>query len=413
MSHPRGPDFQADLILVCGSLEAGGIARVVSTLANEWSRRGRKISVITLADRPMFYALDAAVHHVAMEQGTPWLALPLRSGRACLTHLGRARPFLIAVLGSPVYSLLANAVHRARLLGTLTLRAAALRRALKRIESPIVVAFGTGFNVTTLKACRGLERRVVISERTDPATWIDLWQELGRKYYKQAHLVTANTQSALRDIGAFVGTDKLAFAPNPLRMADGSDPNGKGPLPLSHSPAPLILNVGQLVPEKAQEVLLEAFALLGDDLCDWRLAVLGNGTLEEDLHSRAARLGIEERVDWHGVVADPYSFYRMASIFALPSRIEGTPNALLEAMSCGLPVVISDGAPGPLELIEDGQTGLVVPVNDPVALAAALRRLAQDEPLRLRLGAAARERVTEYDVPLALAKWESVVGLTC
>jgi glycosyltransferase involved in cell wall biosynthesis len=130
------------------------------------------------------------------------------------------------------------------------------------------------------------------------------------------------------------------------------------------------------------------------------------------LQAQAKALGIAERVDWHGIVADPYHFYRSAHVFALPSRVEGTPNALLEAMSCGLPVVVSDGAPGPLELVEDGVTGLIVPVNDPAKLAAALRRLGNDGDLRARLGAAARERVTEYDLPRALGTWESIVGLT-
>jgi glycosyltransferase involved in cell wall biosynthesis len=166
-----------------------------------------------------------------------------------------------------------------------------------------------------------------------------------------------------------------------------------------------------MVWDKAQEILLEAFALLGDDLQDWRLAVLGDGRLENELRAMATGLGIHHRVDWHGVVADPYVFYRSACIFALPSRVEGTPNALLEAMSCGLPVIVSDGAPGPLELVQDGVTGLVVPVNDARALAAALHRLASDEALRRRLGAAARERVMEYSLPLALATWESVIGL--
>ena len=139
--------------------------------------------------------------------------------------------------------------------------------------------------------------------------------------------------------------------------------------------------------------------------------MVGEGRREGELRALAASLGIAPRVDWHGVVRDPYAFYHTASIFALPSRVEGTPNALLEAMSCGLPVVVTDSAPGPLELVDDGETGLVVPGGDARALAEALRLLARDEALRRRLGEAARERVREYDLPRALAAWESVVGI--
>ena len=211
----------------------------------------------------------------------------------------------------------------------------------------------------------------------------------------------------------FVGATKLAFVPNPLRLLNdnsGGHDDCSAPVPTR---SPFVLTVGRLVEDKAQDVLLEAFAQAGDRFKGWRLAVVGVGHLSEPLRAQAEALGIADRVEWHGLVRDPYVFYRAAHIFALPSRVEGTPNALLEAMSCGLPVVVSDGAPGPLELIEDGVTGLVVPVNDPTRLAAALRRLGTDDALRRRLGAAARERVTEYDLPRALATWESVVGLTC
>jgi glycosyltransferase involved in cell wall biosynthesis len=252
---------------------------------------------------------------------------------------------------------------------------------------------------------------LIISERNDPKrlSSIKHWDVRARKFYNRADLVTANTQRALGDMSDYVDVTKLAFVPNPLLHAHGHDLTY--PQSSESSPRPFILNIARLVCDKAQEVLLEAFALLGEDYKEWRLAVVGDGRLAAELRNHAACLGISERVDWHGVVRDPYPFYKTARIFALPSRVEGMPNALLEAMSCGLPVVVSDGAPGPLELVEDGVTGLVVRVNDPAELAAALRRLANDEPLRRRLGAAARERVNEYDLPRALAAWESVAGL--
>ncbi|HEX7955831.1 MAG TPA: glycosyltransferase, partial [Pyrinomonadaceae bacterium] len=143
----------------------------------------------------------------------------------------------------------------------------------------------------------------------------------------------------------------------------------------------------------------------------WRLAVVGDGEWRGELEAQAAALGITPRVHFTGVVEDPHPFYRAAGLFVLPSRVEGMSNALLEAMSHGLAPVVSDGAPGLTELVEDGVTGLVVPVDDPTALAEALGRLADDEGLRRRLGRAARARVEEYDVPRALAAWESALGM--
>lgn len=410
-------DFSADLILVCNSLDAGGIERVVSTLANEWSRRGRKVSVVTLHDGKRFYTLDPAVHHVVVEEhGASRLTYLLRMTRNVFVRLRTARPLMIALLGPALYDFISETGHRAFIAMYLAFETLGLRRALRRIDSDLVVSFGTAVNVITLKACHRLGRRVVISERNDPGRLIKLWENLWRQYYPLADVVTANTRGALSDMRDYVAQRKLAFVPNPLRLPNG---NGNGHSGNGHRPhkpattaAPFVLTVGRLVEDKAQDVLLDAFAQTGEAFKDWRLAIVGDGQLSGRLQAQAKALGISERVDWHGIVHDPYHFYRSAHVFALPSRVEGTPNALLEAMSCGLPVVVSDGAPGPLELVEDGVTGLIVPVNDPAKLAAALRRLGNDGELRARLGAAARERVTEYDLPRALGAWESIVGLT-
>jgi glycosyltransferase involved in cell wall biosynthesis len=244
-----GVDFSAELILVCNSLDAGGIERVVSTLANEWNRRGRRISVITLHDRERFYKLDPTIHHIVVEQqGTTWLSSFLRNGRDRLVKLRRLKPYMIKLLGSSIYYFFSEIIHRTHFILYLTFETLALRQALKRVESPVVVSFGTSVNVVTLKACKRLKKRVIISERNDPARLIQLWERLWRKHYRRAHLVTANTRTALRDISAFVEPNKLAFVPNPIVVGNSSghrQRNGNGKAP-AHARAPFILNVGRL-----------------------------------------------------------------------------------------------------------------------------------------------------------------------
>jgi glycosyltransferase involved in cell wall biosynthesis len=329
-----------------------------------------------------------------------WLAARFRS-------TAPSRWWLLSILIGGLYNLSYKHLYRIYFNLIYSCEAILLRRVLGRIASPLIVSLGTPINIITLRACKKSNSRIVISERNDPKRLSRMknWDVLARKFYNRADLVTANTRGALRDMSGFVEDAKLAFVPNPLVLL-----NSDGHQPVS-AQAPTILNVGRMVSDKAQSVLLDAFAQLGDEFNEWRLSIVGDGYLKDILHGQAVSLGINGRLDWHGVVADPYLHYRQAQVFALPSRVEGTPNALLEAMSCGLPVIVSDGAPGPLELIEDGVTGLVVPVNDAAALATALGRLASDEKLRRRLGAAGRERVSEYELSRSLAKWESVVGL--
>lgn len=417
---PRRVDFTADLILVCNSLDAGGIERVVSTLANEWSRRGRRVCVITQYDRQRFYALDREVHHVIIDRAAMGQVAELPNKfKSRLHELGFLKRRLLKPLSGAVRHVLAERLYRINFSLFFAYETRVLRRAIERVESPLVVSFGTSLNILTLKACRGLGRRVVISERSDAG--LQGWGRLSRRFYDRADVVTANSRGALRGLGDFIDPRKLTFVPNPLVLPDcngarastnaNASANTNASANASEECPPLFLTVGRLVWDKAYDVLLDAFAMLGEEFDGWRLSVVGGGHLKDALRAQAEGLGIARRVTWHGVVRDPHAFYRAASVFVLPSRTEGMPNALLEAMGSGLPVVVSDGAPGPLELVEDGVTGLVVPVNDAAALASALARLARDASLRRRLGDAARERASEHELPRALAAWESAIGI--
>ncbi len=152
-----------------------------------------------------------------------------------------------------------------------------------------------------------------------------------------------------------------------------------------------VTTIGRLSPQKAHDVLLDAAGLLFARRPNLRLMIVGQGRLEGQLREQAARLGIAGRVQFAGVRQDVAAALAESDIFVLSSRWEGVPVTAAEAMAAARPLVLSDvGGCG--DLVRHGVDGLLVPPGDPAALAAALELLADDPPLRRRLGLAARER---------------------
>ncbi|HMI57260.1 MAG TPA: glycosyltransferase [Gemmatimonadaceae bacterium] len=152
----------------------------------------------------------------------------------------------------------------------------------------------------------------------------------------------------------------------------------------------LIVSVGNLYPVKGHAVLIDALAKLRDRR-GWRVAIAGRGEEEPRLRAQAAAAGIGDRVHLLGFRDDIADILAAGDLFTMPSLSEGLPLALVEAMSFGLPVVVTrvGGVP---EVVTDGVEGFLVPPSDPGALAAALGALLDDASRRRQMGEAARTR---------------------
>ena len=150
--------------------------------------------------------------------------------------------------------------------------------------------------------------------------------------------------------------------------------------------------VANYLPVKGLERLIRVVAGLHPELPALRLVLIGDGPLRGALEAQAASLGVGSVVRVNGPEPDARRLVEAFDLVVGSSEAEGLPNALLEAASAGRPIAAT-AAGGTVEVIEDGRTGLLVPVGDEAALAGAVRRLVQDPELRARLGAAARVHV--------------------
>ncbi|MEE2996249.1 MAG: glycosyltransferase family 4 protein [Pseudomonadota bacterium] len=208
--------------------------------------------------------------------------------------------------------------------------------------------------------------------------------------YARDHLAALDNGTGKVEL-VYHGLDADRFPPAPSRRAqrDGSDPDD--PLHL--------LCVGRAVEKKGHDILLDAVAGLPQYI-NWRLWHVGGGELCDRLKLRAKRLGISDRVVWFGALpqGEVRDLYRKADLFVLASRIgndgdrDGLPNVLMEAQSQSL-ACVATGVSAIPELIIDGETGVLVPAEDPDALRKAIAALAVNFERRLFLGCAGEARV--------------------
>jgi glycosyltransferase involved in cell wall biosynthesis len=176
----------------------------------------------------------------------------------------------------------------------------------------------------------------------------------------------------------------------------------------------VVVFVGRLAPEKELPSLIRAFATVRRDVPNATLVLVGDGPMRSQLEMLAAGLSLAGAVRFTGrqTGAEVREWLQASDVFALVSSNEGLPCSLLEAMSVGLPSVVSD-IPANVQLVETEVHGLHAALGSPDHIAGALNRLLLDAPLRARLGAAARERVLAgYSIDKVMDRYEALFSET-
>jgi GalNAc-alpha-(1->4)-GalNAc-alpha-(1->3)-diNAcBac-PP-undecaprenol alpha-1,4-N-acetyl-D-galactosaminyltransferase len=352
------------LMLIIGSLQGGGAERQLSDMANYWADRGAEVTLATWSGPEVkdFYPLAGGVSRL-------WLNISLPSNM----------PFAAIALS--------------------VRRVCRLRRVLRNLRPDAIVSFIDISNIYTLLATRGMNVRVVISERTHPAINRTIgmpWRVLRRICYHMADVVVAQT----KDAGHWLERNchaRVKVIPNYLRD-----------LPqISCERELMIIAVGRLSKEKGFDLLVKSFARIALDYPRWRICIIGEGAERQALTDLRDELNLTERVELVGEVRDVERWMARASLLVHPSRREGFPNTVLEAMGMGLAVICADCRAGPSELIADGVNGRLVPIDDVDALTSAMLDLMTKPELRQQLGREASKVRQLFRQEFIMDKWEA------
>ncbi|MBP1746219.1 MAG: glycosyl transferase [Deltaproteobacteria bacterium] len=289
-------------------------------------------------------------------------------------------------------------------------------------EKPhVIISFLTHCNIMSIHAKLLFKKRVIIGEH-NTLTKITNTQD-GRKmlWFSTKHLVQMFYRFADNIIAVSEGVktdlvEEFNIPPHNIEVIYNPIELNRI-IELSNDPVehaffregiPVILSAGRLVPQKGFDILLKAFRNVIREM-DARLIILGEGPERESLSRLVDNLAITEKVSFLGFQDNPYKFISKADVFVLPSRYEGLPMVILEAMACGAPIVSTDCKSGPGEILQNGRHGVLIPPEDVNALSTAILKLLRDKTLREGFSVSAKERVKEFIVENIVPKYEEMI----
>lgn len=367
---------RSDVTIFLERIGEGGVSRVACIVANGLADAGLRTELATfdpglvgkdlLSERVELVTLDSGRSQASRRK--PHLT---RSAVALARHLRRTRPRVLMSPGiqTNLIVALAHAIARAGRRTSLVVK----------ITSPIAK-----MRHNPLK--RWYQKRVY--------GWI----------FSRASAIIVLSPSRKKQLAAQYprAAPKFAFVHNPYvthAMTAALEQSGQS---ANEAGVPEILAVGRLIEVKNLPLLLRAAARLKP--LPWRLTIVGTGRQEHRLKKLARELGIADRTEFPGFVADPVPYFRRARLLALPSNSEDLPAVALEAMACGCPVVATACSDSLVSIIAEAQYGRIVPIGDEAAFAEAMAAFLTDPPER-RIPAA----VAAYSVTNGVAEHVALV----
>lgn len=323
------------ILLIAPSLNNGGIERSLVNLSRHFVARGHRVVYVACRRGEHFFRLEEAVKFVEPE-------------------------FVHKVHGIGKIETYINTIGY-------------LRQNIKREKPDTILVFGDIINPLALIANMGLPYPIYISDRISPKQKLGFFKDFMKKItYRCASGIIAQSQMAADYKRQVFGNKiNLVVIPNSLRDIEEFPNMGK---------ENWVIGVGRLSYEKGFDRLIEAFSQI-ENHKDWTLVLVGDGPERTRLERQAEALGIKERVVFLGKRNDVDRLLAQSKVFVIPSRCEGFPNALCEAMASPLPCISFDSIAAS-DLIEDRVNGVVLPDGDIEALAKEIGMLMGNERLR-------------------------------
>ena len=355
------------VILCIHSLRAGGAERVMSWLANSLESAGHQVTLVVRTPPTVdFFEINEGVRIVRL------VRKPRKPGR--VSRVDKVR----GVIGF----------------------GRELRALVKEVRPDVVVSFIDMTNLYVLAALKGTGTSVIVSERIHPD-----FHELGTldrlrpRLYRGAAAVVVQSDDVARIARQQWGVGRVVVIPNPAAAA------ATAAMPVDQRPMHAI-SVGRLTKQKDHATLLGAWAAAGVARRGWNLSIYGAGNEEQSLRGMISNLELEDGVHIVDPVAEIDERLALSRIFILPSRYEGFPNALIEAMAAGCACIATDCPGASAEILEHGAAGILVPPGDVLALTAAIVRLTDSPDEQVRLAAASNARAHQFREPVVVEMWE-------